>query len=65
MNDILISHGGNPTIPSYVHQREADCLIIISSRNGEQIDEPFWTSDGKETYMASVLFNYDKKRLSI
>jgi hypothetical protein len=56
MNDILISHGGNPTIPSYVHQRDAGCLIIISSRNGNQIGEPFWMPDGKETYMSPVLY---------
>jgi len=56
MNDILISHGGNPTIPSNVHEREAGCLIIISSRNGNQIGEPFWMPDGKETYMSPVLY---------
>jgi len=56
MNDILISHGGNPTIPSDVHEREAGCLIIISSRNGNQIGEPFWMPDGKETYMSPVLY---------
>jgi hypothetical protein len=56
MNDILISHGGNPTIPSEVHEREAGCLIIISSRNGYQIGEPFWMPDGKETYMSPVLY---------
>lgn len=56
MNDIVISHGGNPTIPSYVHEREAGCLIIISSRTGKQIGEPFWMPDGKETYMSPVLY---------
>jgi hypothetical protein len=56
MNDILISHGGNPTIASDVHEREAGCLIIISSRNGNQIGEPFWMPDGKETYMSPVLY---------
>jgi hypothetical protein len=56
MNDIFISHGGNPTIPSDVHEREAGCLIIISSRNGNQIGEPFWMPDGKETYMSPVLY---------
>lgn len=57
MNDIVISHGGNPTIPSYVHEREAGCLILISSRTGEQIGEPFWMPDEKETYMSPVLYN--------
>jgi hypothetical protein len=61
MNDILISHGGNPTIPSYIDEREAGCLLIISSRNGEQIGEPFWMPDGKETYMSPVL--YDKSTI--
>ncbi len=61
MNDILISHGSNPIIPSYVHEREAGCLLIISSRNGEQIGEPFWMPDGKETYMSPVL--YDKSTI--
>ncbi|CAF1267823.1 unnamed protein product [Adineta steineri] len=58
MNDILISHGGNPTIPSNVHEREAGCLIIISSRSGHQIGEAFFMPDGEETYMSPVL--YDK-----
>ncbi|CAF0763244.1 unnamed protein product [Adineta ricciae] len=57
MNDILISHGGNPTIPSEVHEREAGCLLILSSRNGSQIGEPFWMPDGKETYMSPILYN--------
>jgi hypothetical protein len=56
MNDILISHGGNPTIPRDEHEREAGCLLLISSRNGNQIGEPFWMPDGKETYMSPVLY---------
>lgn len=56
MNDMIISHGGNPTIPSEVHEREAGCLVLISSRTGKQIGEPFWMPDGKETYMSPVLY---------
>jgi hypothetical protein len=56
INDLLVSHGGNPTIPSDVHECEAGCLLIISSRNGNQIGEPFWMPDGKETYMSPVLY---------
>lgn len=57
MNDLLISHGGNPTIPSDQHKREAGCLLILSSRDGSQIGEPFWMPDGKETYMSPVLYD--------
>ncbi|CAF2979255.1 unnamed protein product [Rotaria sp. Silwood2] len=57
INDFLISHGGNPTIPSDVHERDAGCLLIISSRTGNQIGEPFWMPDGKETYMSPVLYS--------
>ena len=56
INDILVAHGGNPTIPSDVHEREAGCLLIISGRTGNQIGEPFWMPDGKETYMSPVLY---------
>ena len=56
VNDLVISHGGNPTIPSEVHEREAGCLLLISTRTGEQIGEPFWMPDGKETYMSPVLY---------
>lgn len=57
VNDFLISHGGNPTIPADVHERDAGCLLIISSRTGNQIGEPFWMPDGKETYMSPVLYS--------
>ncbi|CAF2112905.1 unnamed protein product [Rotaria magnacalcarata] len=56
INDFLISHGGNPTIPSEIHERDAGCLLIISSRTGNQIGEPFWMPDKKETYMSPVLY---------
>ena len=56
MNDLLVAHGGNPTIPSEVHEREAGCLLVISARDGKQIGEPFWMPDGKETYMSPVLY---------
>ena len=57
MNDILISHGGNPTIPSDVHEREAGCLLLLSSRTGNQIGDAFWMPDGKETYMSPVMYD--------
>ena len=55
-NDLVLAHGGNPTIPSEMHEREAGCLLLVSGRTGQQIGEPFWMPDGKETYMSAVLY---------
>ena len=56
VNDIVISHGGNPTIPADVHGRDPGCLLVISGRTGSQIGDPFWMPDGTETYMSPVLY---------
>ncbi|CAF1627233.1 unnamed protein product, partial [Didymodactylos carnosus] len=57
INDILIAHGGNPTISSDVKIRDSGYLLLISGLNGKQIGNPYFMPDGKETYMSPVLYN--------
>lgn len=57
VNDLVVAHGGNPTFPSEIHDRDAGCLLLISGRTGQQIGEPFWMPDGRETYMSPVLYD--------
>ncbi len=55
VNDVVISTGGNPTIPSEVHERQAGLIMLFSGKSGEMIGNPLKLPNEKETYMSPVL----------
>ena len=55
VNEIVIAHGGNPTIPSHIKERESGRIILYSGRNGSVIGKYLPMPHDKETYMSPVL----------
>lgn len=55
VNEIVISTGGNPTIPSDVHVREPGLVMLYSGRTGLIIGKELILPESKETYMSPVL----------
>jgi hypothetical protein len=56
VNDIVVSTGGNPAIPSDVHERESGRIFMYSGSTGRQIGSRYLEMpEKKETYMSPVL----------
>jgi hypothetical protein len=55
VNEIIISTGGNPSIPGNRHDREPGFIIMISGRTGHAIGDHFVFPNDRETYMSPVL----------
>jgi hypothetical protein len=55
VNDVVISTGGNPAIPSENHEREAGLIMMFSGKTGQMIGKELKLPDEKETYMSPVL----------
>ena len=55
VNDIVISHGGNPLIPAEEHKRESGFIMLYSGGTGVQMGECLVIPEDKETYMSPVL----------
>ncbi len=55
INDIIISAGGNPNIPSEEHDRDPGFILTLSGKNGIILGDIFVFPNKKETYMSPVL----------
>jgi hypothetical protein len=55
VNEIIISAGGNPTIPPEQHNRESGRIYTFSGRTGYQIGRYLEMPEDKETYMSPVM----------
>jgi hypothetical protein len=55
INDIIISTGGNPNIPSDQHDRDPGFILTISGKTGIILGDIFVFPNKKETYMSPVL----------
>ena len=57
--DILISNGGDVTVPAYDPNRAPGHLMVIDSRTGQQLAKAVMP-DGKEIYMSVVISDLEK-----
>jgi outer membrane protein assembly factor BamB len=55
VNEIVISAGGNPSIPSHIHERDPGIIFTVSGKTGEFIGKYLTIPERKETYMSPVL----------
>jgi hypothetical protein len=53
--ELIISTGGNPTIPPEQHNRESGRVYTFSGRTGHQIGRYIQMPEDKETYMSPVM----------
>ncbi|XP_067662183.1 protein FAM234B-like isoform X2 [Haliotis asinina] len=56
VEDIVVSHGGDPNIEPEVHNRTAGRLIILSGATGKPLGKYLVLPDSKETYMTPVKY---------
>ncbi|KAK3095661.1 hypothetical protein FSP39_017289 [Pinctada imbricata] len=54
VGEVLISHGGDPTVPAEIHVRHAGQLLVISGRTGRPIGRPVWMPNDRETYFSPI-----------
>ncbi|XP_033752716.1 uncharacterized protein LOC117336335 isoform X1 [Pecten maximus] len=55
VNDIVIAHGGDPTVAAEIHVRKAGWLMMISGRTGMPIGTHLEIPEQKEVYISPVL----------
>ncbi|KAL3842081.1 hypothetical protein ACJMK2_020146 [Sinanodonta woodiana] len=55
VNDIVIAHGGDPTIKAEIHTRHSGWLMMISGATGKIIGRHLEMPEDKETYMSPVI----------
>ncbi|XP_071097133.1 uncharacterized protein [Haliotis cracherodii] len=56
VEDIVVSHGGDPNIEPEIHNRTAGRLIILSGATGTPLGNYMVMPDSKETYMTPVKY---------
>ncbi|RMZ97392.1 ITFG3-like isoform X1, partial [Brachionus plicatilis] len=61
IKEFLISTGGNPAIPSNVHDRESGRIVLLSGINGQQIGKDLILPEQKETYMSPILHSVNQQ----
>ncbi|KAJ8319425.1 hypothetical protein KUTeg_004516 [Tegillarca granosa] len=55
--EVLISHGGDPTLPPQEHNRKSGRLIVFSGATGKSFGERYLNMpENKETYMSPVIY---------
>ncbi|KAK3087336.1 hypothetical protein FSP39_004814, partial [Pinctada imbricata] len=55
VREIIISHGGDPTVPAEIHKRKSNRIVMVSGATGVPIGRPLITPEDKETYMSPVI----------
>ncbi|XP_005105920.2 protein FAM234A [Aplysia californica] len=55
VNDIVIAHGGDPTVAAEIHNRRSGWLLVLSGATGKKIGQPLVMPEERETYCAPTL----------
>ncbi|XP_060600384.1 protein FAM234A-like [Ruditapes philippinarum] len=53
--DLIIAHGGDPTVAAEITHRKSNHIILVSGRTGKAIGTYFKTPNEKESYMSPVI----------
>ncbi|XP_055955218.1 uncharacterized protein LOC126810645 [Patella vulgata] len=56
IQELLVTHGGDPKAEPEDHKRESGRLILISGRDGKPLGKFYKLPQFKETYMTSVIY---------
>lgn len=55
VKDLIIAHGGDPTVAAEIHTRKSNHIVLVSGRTGKAIGTYLKTPNERETYMSPVL----------
>ena len=56
VNDIIMTHGGDPLYPDSDKKRTPGFLVVVSGLTGQQLSNRILTPDNHETYSSPILY---------
>ena len=61
IREFLVSAGDNPMIPSNMHDRQSDRILLFSGKTGQKIGKDLILPGDKETFMSPILHSLNKQ----